>query len=57
MKIAGSPCSFLAAIIASLIAKKTDEARNRGGSPTPLDEYTARGFDEPACKQKKNGYR
>lgn len=28
------PLSILAAVMASLIAKKTDEARNRGGSPT-----------------------
>jgi hypothetical protein len=29
-----TPLSILAAVMASLIAKKTDEARNRGGSPT-----------------------
>jgi hypothetical protein len=29
-----SPVSALAAVMASLIAKKIDEARNRGGSPT-----------------------
>ena len=28
------PLSSLAAVMASLLAKKTDEARNRGGSPT-----------------------
>jgi hypothetical protein len=28
------PFSVLAAVMASLIAKKIDEARNRGGSPT-----------------------
>ena len=28
------PLSILAAVMASLIAKKIDEARNRGGSPT-----------------------
>lgn len=28
------PLSILAAVMASLIAKKTDEARNKGGSPT-----------------------
>lgn len=29
-----NPVSILAAVMASLIAKKIDEARNRGGSPT-----------------------
>jgi len=43
------PFSFLAAVMASLIAKKTDEARNRGGSPTAFmkeDEniHTAKRF-------------
>lgn len=32
------PDSALAALMASLIAKKTDEARKNGGSPTALDE-------------------
>ena len=32
------PDSALAAIMASLMAKKTAEARKKGGSPTALDE-------------------
>ncbi|KAG9131524.1 hypothetical protein Leryth_022050 [Lithospermum erythrorhizon] len=32
------PSSLLADIMASLMAKKTDEARKNGGSPTALDE-------------------
>lgn len=32
------PLSFLAALIASLIANRADVARNRGGSPTALEE-------------------
>ena len=32
------PISALAALIASLIAKKTDDARKKGGSPTAFDE-------------------
>ena len=31
--------SFRAALIASFIAKKTDEAKNRGGSPTAYEIY------------------
>ncbi len=36
--IEDNPRSVLAAIIASLMAKNTDEARNRGGSPIPFEE-------------------
>ena len=35
------PTSALAAVMASLMAKKTAEARKNGGSPTPLDEWMA----------------
>lgn len=35
------PASFLAAIIASLIAKKTADAKKNGGSPTAFDEWRA----------------
>lgn len=35
------PTSALAAIMASLMAKKTAEARKKGGSPTALDEWIA----------------
>lgn len=35
------PASALAAEMASLIAKKTDEARKNGGSPTAFDEWMA----------------
>ena len=35
------PTSALAAVMASLMAKKTDEARKNGGSPTALDEWMA----------------
>lgn len=38
------PTSALAEIIASLMAKKTDEARKNGGSPTALDEWIALSF-------------
>jgi hypothetical protein len=34
LKVPFSPLSDLADVMASLIAKKIDEARNRGGSPT-----------------------
>lgn len=33
-KSKGTPASALAAFMASFIAKKADEARNSGGSPT-----------------------
>ena len=46
--------SFLAASIAFLMAKNTDDARKSGGSPTALDEYTARGFDEPLSRLTLN---
>lgn len=39
-----NPDSALAAIIASLIAKNTDEARKNGGSPTAFDECIALSF-------------
>lgn len=39
-----SPNSFLAAFSASLIAKKTDEPRKRGGSPTPRERWMVRRF-------------
>ena len=35
------PTSALAATMASLMAKKTAEARKNGGSPTALDEWMA----------------
>lgn len=35
------PASALAAIIASLMAKNTAEARKNGGSPTALEEWMA----------------
>ena len=35
------PSSALAARIASLIAKKTEDPRNRGGSPIPCDDEKA----------------
>ena len=35
------PTSDLATIMASLMAKKTAEARKKGGSPTALDEWIA----------------
>jgi hypothetical protein len=41
------PTSALAAIIASLMAKKTAEARKNGGSPTALDEWIAFTFGWP----------
>lgn len=41
------PTSVLAALIASFIAKKTDDARKNGGSPTALDECIAFLFGLP----------
>lgn len=41
------PTSLRAATIASLMAKKTEEARKNGGSPTALDEWMAFGFGAP----------
>lgn len=41
------PASALAAMIASLIAKNTAEARKKGGSPTALDEWIALGLGAP----------
>lgn len=41
------PTSVLAALIASFIAKKTDDARKNGGSPTALDECIAFIFGFP----------
>lgn len=38
------PSSALAATMASLMAKKTHEARKKGGSPTAFDEWIAFGF-------------
>lgn len=35
------PTSALAAVMASLMAKKTAEAKKNGGSPTALDEWMA----------------
>ena len=40
------PAAILAARTASLIAKNTLFASRSGGSPTALDEYTARGLLE-----------
>ena len=48
--IGDRPRSFLAATIASFIAKKTDDARATAGSPMPLDECTAWGFSESSEK-------
>lgn len=41
------PTSALAAIMASLMAKKTAEAKKNGGSPTALDECMALTFGCP----------
>lgn len=38
------PISALAALIASLMAKNTDDARKNGGSPTAFDEWMALTF-------------
>lgn len=38
------PTSALAAMMASLIAKNTAEARKKGGSPTAFEEWIAVGF-------------
>ena len=46
--------SLLAASTAFLIAKNADDARNNGGSPTALDEYTARGVDVPLSRLTLN---
>lgn len=43
-----------ASLIASLIAKKIDDAKNNGGSPTAFDEYTARGFCAPFSSDTLN---
>lgn len=47
------PVSALAAMIASLMAKKTDEARKNGGSPTALEEWMAFTFGWP-CESIKD---
>ena len=41
------PTSALAAIMASLMAKKTADAKKNGGSPTALDEWMAFTFGWP----------
>lgn len=41
------PTSALAAIMASLMAKKTADAKKNGGSPTALDEWMAFTFGCP----------
>lgn len=41
------PTSARAAIMASFMAKKTDEARKNGGSPTAFDEWMALSFGAP----------
>ena len=41
------PISALAALMASLIAKNTQDARKKGGSPTALDEWMALTFGWP----------
>mmetsp|Transcript_15292 Transcript_15292/g.35184 ORF Transcript_15292/g.35184 Transcript_15292/m.35184 type:complete len:216 (+) Transcript_15292:365-1012(+) len=43
-------CSARAAATASRIAKKTAEPRKKGGSPTALDEWTAKGLATPVIK-------
>lgn len=45
------PHSDLAAAIASLMAKNTEDARKKGGSPTALDECIALTFGEPCINQ------
>lgn len=47
------PTSALAAMIASLMAKKTAEAKKNGGSPTALDEWIAFTFGCPCQLAKK----
>ena len=44
------PSSALAAAMASLMAKNTEEARKNGGSPTALEEWMALGFGKP-CEE------
>lgn len=44
------PASALADAMASLMAKNTDEARKKGGSPTALEECMAFEFGAP-CQQ------
>lgn len=48
------PTSVLAALMASLIAKKTDDARKNGGSPTALDECIAFLFGFPCFNKVHN---
>ena len=48
------PLSIRAALMASLAAKKTEEAKNKGGSPTALLEKTALGFGAPLSKDTLN---
>ena len=49
-----NPLSIRAALMASLAAKKTEEAKNNGGSPTALLEKTALGFGAPLSKDTLN---
>lgn len=48
------PTSALEAIIASLMAKKTAEARKNGGSPTALDEWMALSTFGASCRNAKS---
>lgn len=48
------PWSARAAATASLRAKSTEAARNRGGSPTALDEKTALGLGAPRSRDTLN---
>lgn len=47
------PTSALAAIIASLMAKKTADAKKNGGSPTALEEWMAFTFGCPCQLAKR----
>ena len=49
-----SPRSTRADRMASLTAKKTDAAKNKGGSPTALEENTALGLGAPRSKETLN---
>lgn len=49
------PTSARAAMMASLMAKNTAEARKKGGSPTALDEWMALGFGA-SCQTKIHAY-